>query len=98
MVALDATTGAIEWSTKLDGLPDGAATVSNDLVFTALFNGRLVALNRATGAVVFDQRLARTVNSSLAVAGDTVIVPEGGPKEKSAHGRSQIVAFTLRSS
>jgi outer membrane protein assembly factor BamB len=95
LVALNATTGAVEWSTKLDGLPDGAATVSNNLVFAPLFEGKLVALNRSTGAVVFTQPLPRTENSPLAIAGNTIIVPDGGPKGTTLRGKSQIIAYAV---
>jgi outer membrane protein assembly factor BamB len=98
MVALNATTGAIEWSTKVDGLPDGDATVSNNLVFAPLFEGKLVALNRSTGAVVFTQQLPRTDNSPIAIAGNTIIVPDGGPKDKTLSGKSQIIAYAVPTS
>ncbi len=98
MVALNATTGAIEWSTKVDGLPDGDATVSNNLVFAPLFEGKLVALNRSTGAVVFTQQLPRTDNSPIAIAGNTIIVPVGGPKDKTLSGKSQIIAYAVPTS
>ncbi|MGC1419830.1 MAG: PQQ-binding-like beta-propeller repeat protein [Acidimicrobiales bacterium] len=95
MVALNAATGAIEWSTRLNGIPTGAATVSNDLVFTALVNGRLIACNRATGAIVLNMKLPRTMNSTLAIAGNTIIVPVGGPVPKGSTAKSQIVAYTV---
>jgi hypothetical protein len=44
--ALNLTTGKVEWDTKVASPPLGAATVSNDLVFTTLVNGTLLALNR----------------------------------------------------
>ena len=95
MVALNAATGSIEWSTPLHGIPDGAATVSNNLVFTALESGQLVACNRATGAIVLKMKLPRTMNSTLAIAGNTIIVPVGGPVAKGSKARSQIVAYTV---
>src|SRR5215469_3697223 len=51
--ALNVTTGAVEWDTKVSSLTFGATTVSNDLVFTTLYDGTLLALNRATGAIVY---------------------------------------------
>ncbi len=45
-------------------LPCGAATVSNDLVFTTLVNGELLALNRSTGAIVYQRKLPTTTNSA----------------------------------
>jgi outer membrane protein assembly factor BamB len=98
VVAVNAATGAIEWSTKVDGLPDGDATVSNNLVFAPLFEGKLVALNRSTGAIVFTQQLPKTDNSPIAIAGNTIIVPDGGPKDRTLHGKSQIIAYAVSSS
>jgi alcohol dehydrogenase (cytochrome c) len=95
VVALNATTGAIEWSTKVDGLPDGDATVSNNLVFAPLFEGKFIALNRSTGAVVFTQQLPKTDNSPIAIAGNTIIVPDGGPNDKTLTGKSQIIAYAV---
>jgi alcohol dehydrogenase (cytochrome c) len=51
--ALNLATGAVEWDTKLPIMPLGAATVSNDLVFSTLYTGELIALNRSTGAIVY---------------------------------------------
>jgi outer membrane protein assembly factor BamB len=95
MVALNATSGAIEWSTSLKGIPDGATTVSNNLVFTALESGHLIACNRATGAIVLSLKLPRTMNSTLAIAGNTIIVSAGGPVRTGSKERSQIVAYKV---
>jgi alcohol dehydrogenase (cytochrome c) len=76
--ALDLVTGAVEWDTKVADLPLGAAAVSNDLVFTTLSHGVLIALNRNTGAIASRVELPTTANSSIAIAGNTVLVPAGG--------------------
>jgi alcohol dehydrogenase (cytochrome c) len=96
IVALSLATGKVEWDTKLPTLPVGAATVSNNLVFTTLYNGVLVAVNRATGMIVSRTTLPASTNSPIAVAGATVIVPAGNPKVKSARGGAQVVAYTVR--
>ncbi|MGH9106711.1 MAG: PQQ-binding-like beta-propeller repeat protein [Acidimicrobiales bacterium] len=95
MVALNALTGKIMWSTKLDGLPDGAATVANNIVFTTLLERKLIALNRVTGAIVFTRELPRSSNSPIAVAGNKVIVPVGGPQPKKDHAKSEIIAYSV---
>ena len=41
--ALSLATGKIEWDQKVPQLPLGAVTVSNDLVFTTLYDGVLIA-------------------------------------------------------
>jgi alcohol dehydrogenase (cytochrome c) len=95
--ALNLATGKVEWSTKVASLPDGAATVSNDLVFTTLYNGTLIALNRETGAIVYRRALPTSTNAPLAVFGNTVLVAAGGPETsaKGGGGDPQLVAYTL---
>ncbi len=93
--ALNVDTGKVEWATKVSGMPDGAATVSNNLVFTTLFQGELVALNRSTGAIAYTTQLPRSTNAPIAVAGGTIIIPAGAPKYGSNRGPSQIVAYSV---
>jgi alcohol dehydrogenase (cytochrome c) len=94
--ALSLATGKVEWDRKVPQLPLGAATVSNDLVFTTLYDGVLIALNRRTGAIIYRQRLPTSTNSPIAIAGDTVIVPAGGPTTKTGGGNPQVVAYRVR--
>ena len=98
IVALNLATGAVEWSTPVASLPAGAATVSNDLVLSTLVNGTLIALNRSTGAIVYRRKLPTTTNAPLAVFGNTVLVPAGGPETslKGGGGSPQLVAYTVR--
>jgi outer membrane protein assembly factor BamB len=94
--ALSLATGKVEWDTKVSTLPLGATTVSNDLVFTTLYNGTLLALNRATGAIVYQHKLPTSTNSPIAIAGNTVLVPAGGPKTGGkGGGNPQLVAYTV---
>ena len=95
--ALNLATGKVEWDTKVPDLAVGAATVSNDLVFTTLYHGVLIALNRSTGAIVFRQHLPTSANAPIAIAGNTVIVPAGGPAtgNASGSGNPQVVAYTV---
>ena len=41
--------------------------------------GELIALNRSTGAIVYQQKLPAETNSPIAIAGNTVLVPAGAP-------------------
>jgi alcohol dehydrogenase (cytochrome c) len=93
--ALNLTTGKVQWDTKVSELPLGATTVVNNLVFTTLIDGELIALNRATGAVVYRSKLPGTTNAALAVAGNTIIVPDGGPAATSKV-TPQVVAYRLK--
>ncbi len=96
--SLNLTTGKVVWSTKVKGLPLGAATVSNNLIVTSLFEGKLLAFNRTTGKLVFTHSLPATTNSTLAIAGDTIIVPMGGPKDGTIKGGTKILAFRVPTS
>jgi outer membrane protein assembly factor BamB len=92
--ALSLATGKVEWDRKLPELPLGAVTVSHDLVLTTVYNGTLFALNRSTGAIVSRRRLPTSTNSPIAVAGNTVIIPAGGPVTRAGGGDAQVVAYT----
>ena len=92
--ALNLTTGKVEWDTKVASVPLGAATVSNDLVFTTLVNGILLALNRHTGAIAYQHKLPTSTNSPIAIAGHTVLVPAGGIAGKPPSRNPQLVAYT----
>jgi outer membrane protein assembly factor BamB len=95
--ALNLATGKIEWDRKVPQLPLGAVTVSRDLVFTTLYDGRLIALNRKTGAIVYRRRLPTSTNSPIAIAGNTVIVPAGGPvtSARGGGGHPQVLAYQV---
>ncbi len=95
--ALDLATGKVKWDTKVPQFALGAVTVSHDLVFTTLYDGALIALNDKTGAIVYRRHVPTSTNSPLAIAGNTVIVPAGGPIT-SAHGgggHPQVVAYKV---
>ncbi len=95
--ALDLTTGRVEWTVAVKSLPLGAMTVVNDLVLTTLYDGRLLALSRATGRTVLDRALPTSTNAPLAVAGPYVIVLDGGPPtgQRSTEGHPQVVALRV---
>ncbi len=94
--ALNVATGKVEWDTKVSQMPLGAMTVSNDLVFTTLFDGFLIALNRTTGAIVDRLTLPASTNSPIAIAGNAVLVPAGGPQLLGATGGTpQLLAYTV---
>ena len=101
--ALNLATGAVEWDTKLPQMALGAATVSNNLVFTTLYDGELIAMNTATGAIVYRHQLPTSTNAPLVIAGNTVIVSAGGPftgppltGPSGGGGKAQVVAYTVR--
>ncbi len=95
--ALSLATGKVEWDTRVPSLPLGAATVSNDLIFTTLYNGVLIALNRNTGAIVYRLKLPTSTNAPIAIAGNSVIIPAGNGQlsAAAATGQPQLVAYTV---
>jgi alcohol dehydrogenase (cytochrome c) len=93
MVAIDQATGKIKWQHHFPSTPYGAATVSNDLVWTTTFNGVLWALNKNTGAVVWQKKLPAGTNAPVAIDGDTVLVGAGFPE--GAHEKPTFVAYRI---
>jgi outer membrane protein assembly factor BamB len=93
MVAVSQATGHVEWDTKLPSSPYGAATVTNNVVFTTTFHGDLYALNAATGAILFKTPLSAGSNAPVAVDGDYVIAGAGTPL--SASQQPMIIAYKL---
>jgi hypothetical protein len=56
----------------------------------------LVALNRNTGAIVYERKLPTSTNAPIAIAGNTILVPAGGPSVFGPKGGSpQLVAYTV---
>ena len=77
VVAIDATTGAVRWATKVPGDPFGGATVVNDLVFIPLLDGQLIALYRESGEIAWRGTAPGGINGWMAVADDLLVVPVG---------------------
>ena len=93
LVRLDLATGAIDWSVDLDTMPLGAATISNDLLFTTLFDGRLVAYSIEDGSEVWSSRLPAGTNSPVAIAADRLVTAAGFPQ--GAGQKPALVSFQL---
>jgi len=77
LVAINVSGGKILWYKKFDSINIGAATVVNDLVFTATYDGSIYALNRTTGERVWKYLAPAGINGWPAVAGDTILWPCG---------------------
>ena len=93
MVAVNQDTGTVAWDTLLPSSPYGAATVTNDVVFTTTFKGDLYALDAATGAILFKTPLSAGSNAPVAVDGDYVIASAGAAF--SSKERDMIIAYKL---
>jgi outer membrane protein assembly factor BamB len=81
VVALDLNTGKILWSTPLPSVSFGAATVVNDLLFTATYDGVIYALARADGSIVWSYQAPGGIIAWPAVAADTLVWPVGLGRE-----------------
>lgn len=77
LAAVDLATGAVKWSTPVNGDPLGGATVVGDLVFSATYQGDIVAVKRDTGAIVRTFPAPGGVNGWPAVTEDTILWPIG---------------------
>ena len=77
LVAIDVNLGKILWVKMYDTLNVGAATVVNDVVFTATYDGKIYAYNAKTGEQLFTYQGPGGINAWPAVAGDTIIWPTG---------------------
>jgi outer membrane protein assembly factor BamB/mono/diheme cytochrome c family protein len=92
MTAIDVKTGAKLWETELPQVPFGAATISNDLVFTTLYDGTILALNREDGEIVWEEKLPGGTNSPLVIEGGTLIAVNS---VASGSEKPQVVAYRL---
>jgi outer membrane protein assembly factor BamB len=93
MVAVSQDTGQVEWDTPLPSSPYGAATVTNDVVFTTTFHGDLYALDAGTGKVLLKTPMSAGSNAPVAVDGDYVIAGAGTPLTATQH--PMIIAYKL---
>jgi outer membrane protein assembly factor BamB len=93
MVAIDLATGKQLWTTALPQMPLGGATVSNDLVFTVMFTGEVVALSRQDGSIAWMAQLPAGSNAPLAIVGNTLLAGAGIPLATTQH--PVVVAYRL---
>jgi len=77
LVAIDAATGKILWIRHFDTMALGGATVINDLVFTAEYDGTIHAFRVDSGEEVFEEKAPAGINGWPAVADDTIVWPAG---------------------
>ncbi|MEI6127479.1 MAG: PQQ-binding-like beta-propeller repeat protein, partial [Pseudomonadota bacterium] len=90
LVALDVNTGAILWDNKFGSSNFGAATVVNNVVFTATFDGKIYAFDSKFGKELWTYQAAGGINGWPAAAGDTILFPVG------LGTPPQLIAFKLK--
>jgi outer membrane protein assembly factor BamB len=77
IVAINAQYGHIIWKQDLPSINVGAATVVNDVVFTADYSGMIYAFNAKTGEQLFTYQAPAGINGWPAITKDMVIWPAG---------------------
>lgn len=87
--AVNTSTGKVQWYKKFNSIDIGGATVVNDLVFTATYDGTIYAFKRDTGENVWMFNAPAKVNGWPAISGDTIVWPCG------VSGKPSLVAFRL---
>jgi alcohol dehydrogenase (cytochrome c) len=93
IVAVNQDTGKVEWDDKLPSSPYGAATITNNIVFTTTYSGYLYAFNAATGAILLKTPLSTGSNAPVAIDGGYVIAGAGVQIPKTR--RNLIIAYKL---
>jgi len=94
MIAVNQDTGKIEWDDKLPSSPYGAATITNNVVFTTTYSGELYAFNATTGAILLKTPLSAGSNAPVAIDGDYVLAGAAVPS-LTAHNQALIIAYEL---
>jgi len=79
LVALEGATGKILWDVEIQTPAYAAATVVNDVVFTAGLDGVVRAFKTSDGSEAWTWQAPAGINAPLAVSGDFLYVPAGGP-------------------
>jgi outer membrane protein assembly factor BamB len=93
MEALNIADGSVKWKRELPQPAYGAATVSNDLVFTTTFDGKVIALDRDDGHIVWQKQMPAGTNAPMAIVGDTLITAASFPQSKDQ--QPVIIAYRL---
>ena len=79
VAALDDESGDVLWDRRLPLPVFACATVANDVVVTATFDGTVYALAAADGRTLWSAKLRAGVNACPAVAGDLLVLGAGVP-------------------
>jgi alcohol dehydrogenase (cytochrome c) len=93
MIAVNQDTGKVVWDDKLPSSPYGAATVTNNVVFTTTYSGYLYAFSAASGAILLKMPLSSDSNAPVAIDGDYVLAAAGVQAPSGA--KQMIIAFRL---
>jgi outer membrane protein assembly factor BamB len=93
LVALDGETGRRMWERRFPSPAFGCATVANDVVFTATYDGTVYGLDVRTGRTLWHARMRAGINACPAVVGDTLLV--GAGVKLPGRAQPELVAYAL---
>jgi outer membrane protein assembly factor BamB len=97
LAAIDSATGKIVWQHNLPSPAYGAATVANDVVFTATLAGKIYAYDTKTGKALWTTTGPAGINSFPAVTKSMLIIGAGATS-KIKNPKNEIVAYSLNAS
>jgi len=95
LVALNPTDGSVHWKRSFPSADYGAATVSNDVVFTSTLDGKVYALSAKDGSILWKAQAPAGVNSFPAIDGNTLFVGAGAPAKGIKHAQNELVAYSV---
>lgn len=100
LAAIDAQDGSKLWEIEIPSGALAAATVVNDLVFTGTLDGMVRAYSTADGSLVWSAQTTAGLNAPLAISGDYLYVPAGGPLVPSSESddvevQPQLIAYKI---
>jgi outer membrane protein assembly factor BamB len=95
LVSLNASTGSVRWRRRFASAVYGAATVSNDVVFTSTLKGKVYALDTRDGSTLWSAQARSGVNGFAAVDGDTLLVGAGAPGSSVKHPANELIAYSI---
>ncbi len=96
LVALNPANGSVRWQRRFPAADYGAATVSNDVVFTSTFDGTVYGLDARTGSTLWSTKAPAGVNAFAAVDGDTLLIGAGAASPGVKQPTNELVAYSIR--
>jgi outer membrane protein assembly factor BamB len=93
--AIDSATGKIVWQNRLPSPAYGAATVANDVVFTATLAGKIYAFDTTTGKALWTTTGPAGINAFPAATKDMLIIGAGASSPAIKKPQDEIVAYSL---
>jgi outer membrane protein assembly factor BamB len=95
LVALNPSSSSVQWQHKFPSAVYGAATVSNDVVFTSTLSGKLYALSTRDGRILWSAQAPSGVNGFAAIDGDNLLVGAGAPGSSVKHPTNELIAYSI---